>query len=424
MHAHPETCSTSGIAVLRRLAMITLAAGPVAGTPPAHALGDGRLEPFVSHTQVKDDNVFRLSGDSDAASVLGTPSKGDTYRTNTAGLNFDLPAGRQRFLGGVWFNDNRYDQFTVLDFTERHGRATWQWQAGDDLSGRLGATADRALASLANIQGGVQLGTPNALDTRKAFLDAAYLLTPRWRLRAEGSRLEQANGVAERTVNDITSDGAGLELGHLSPAGNLVGLAVQTQDADLPNLQPVGASLVDNSYRQRRVKLVTDWTLSGHSRLSASAGKVSRRFVQLPERDFATGIFHATFEWKPTASFTLLATAQRDISAPDEINAGVNVGFVLAQGIALRPAYRLTEKLSVSGELGWSDWRYLGDPGMALGTVPPRSDKVRNAALLIAFQAMRILRLELGLRRETRTSTAALGDYEVELVSASARLAF
>lgn len=421
MLVHTHIRSARGRLVLLGLATT---AAMLAGAGNAHALADGQIEPFASHTITRDDNVFRLSGQSDPAAVLGSPSTSDTYRSTAAGLNFDVPAGRQRFEGGLWFNDNRYDEFTILDFTERHARAAWHWQVGDGLGGRLGATTDRALASLANVQGGVQLGTPNALDTRKAFFEAAWLLTPRWRLGGEASRLEQSNGVDALTVNDITSDAIGLDLSRVTPAGNRIGLALQTLDATLPNPQTVGALLVDNSYRQHRVRLVTEWALSGRSQLSASAGRVHRRFVQLPERDFATAIFHAAYEWKPTARFTLLARAQRDIGAPDEVNAGVNVGFVLAESIALRPSYRLSDKLAASATLGWSDWEYLGDPGLALGTLPPRHDRVRNAALALNYQAMRILRLEIALRRETRTSTAALGDYKADIVSLGARLAF
>jgi len=422
MLAHTHICSGCGRPALCGLAM---AAAILGWAGNALALADGQLEPFASYAVTRDDNVFRLSAQSDPASLLGTPSTADTLSTASAGLNFDVASGRQRFVGGVWVNENRYDLFTVLDFTEVHGRAAWHWQAGDAFNGRIGATTDRALASLANVQGGVQLGVPNALHTRKAFLDAAYLLTPRWRLRGEVNRLEQANAVAALTVNDMTRDGVGLDLSWISPAGNQIGLALQAQDASLPNLQPVGTSLIDNSYRQARVRLVTDWTLSGHSRLVASAGMVSRSYVQqLPERDYETGIFHAAFEWKPTGRFTLLAKAQRDIAAPDEVNAGINVSFVLEDIIALRPVYRVTEKVSVSGVLSLSDWQYLGDPGQALGTVPPRTDRMRNLVLAFTYQPMRALWLDMTLRRETRSSTAALGDYEVEVASISARLAF
>ena len=421
MLAHSDIRNERGRVMLRGLAMAAVLA---VWAGHAHALFDGRLEPFVSYAVTRDDNVFRLSAQSDPASVLGTPSTSDTLKTTSAGLNFDVPTGRQRFVGGAWVNDNRFDQFTILDYTEVHGRAAWHWQAGNDFNGRIGATTDRALASLANVQEGVQLGTPNALRTRKAFLDAAYLLTPRWRLRGEVDRLEQENEVVALAVNDMKRDGVGFEVSRVSRAGNRIGLALQRHDASLPNLQPVGTGLIDNSYRQSRVRLVTDWTLSGRSHLSASAGKVRRSYEQLPERDYQTGIFHAAYEWKPSGKFTLLATAQRDIGAPDEINAGVNIGFVLDQGFALRPAYQITEKSSVSGIFAQSEWEYLGDPGQALGTVPPRTDKVRNVALAFSFRPMRVLKLLLALRRETRTSTADLGDYEADVVSLGARLAF
>src|SRR5688572_20452201 len=118
MHAHTDICSKRGRRVLRGLAT---ASAILVWTGNAQALADGQLEPFVSHTVTRDDNVFRLSEQSDAAAVLGSPSKSDTYRSTAVGLNFDVPAGRQRIEGGLWFNDNRYDEFTILDFTERHG---------------------------------------------------------------------------------------------------------------------------------------------------------------------------------------------------------------------------------------------------------------------------------------------------------------
>jgi len=406
------------------LVLLILAAGAVSWAREARALWDDKLEAFVAHSVMRDDNVFRISGQSDPLTALGSPSKADTVNTTSVGLNLDLPLSRQRILGGLSFSENRYDRFTVLDFTERHGRAVWQWQAGSDFSGQLGYTNDRALASLANVQGGIQLSTPNPLETKKTFVDATYRVTPRWHLRGELSRIEQDNELAERQANDIRNEGAGLTLSYVTPAETRIGLELQRQDGDLPNAQPVNGSLVDNSYRQERVAVVFDWTPTGLSRLRASAGRVERSFVQLPLRDHSTGTFHADFEWRPTDKLTLVAAARKDIAAPDEINAGVNIGFVTVKGIALRPAYRMTEKVSVSGLLDWSDQEFLGDPGLALGTAAPRSDRVRTAALAVSYQPIRTVRLELALRRETRTSTAAFGDYEADIVSLGARLAF
>ena len=404
--------------------LLILAAGVVSWAGDARALWDDKLEAFVSHSVMRDDNVFRISGQSDPLTALGAPSKADTVNTTSVGLNLDLPLSRQHILGGLSFSENRYDRFTVLDFTERHARASWQWQVGSDLSGRLAHTNDRALASLANVQGGVRSGTPNPLETKKTFVEATYRVTPRWHLRGEVNRIEQENELAERQENDIRNDGASLALSYVTPAETRIGLELQRQDGELPNPQLVNSTLVDNSYRQDRVAVVVDWPLTGHSRLRASAGRVERNFVQLPLRDHSTGILHGDYEWRPTDKFTLVAAAQKDIAAPDEVNAGVNIGFVIVKGIALRPAYRMTEKVGVSGLLEYSDYEYLGDPGLALGTVAPRSDRVRTAALAVSYQPIRAVRLHLGLRRETRTSTAALGDYEADIVSLGARLAF
>lgn len=425
MDAHAVAIDERGrSADCARLCAVLLSAAALAWVGEAHALWDGQLEPFAAHSVTRDDNVFRISAQSDPALVLGAPSKSDTYNTTSAGLNFDLPVSRQRFTGGLSVARNRYDQFTVLDFTERHARALWQWQAGSAFSGRLGYTDDRALASLAAVQSGVQSGTPNPLETRKAFLEAVYRIGARWRLKGEASRLEQSNEAPARQVNDITNDGAGLGINYVTPADNQIGIGVQTHNGDLPNLQLINARLVDNSYRQRRVAVTTDWNISGHSHLRASAGKVRRSFEDVPARDHESGFYRAAYEWKPGDRFALTVVARRDIGAPDEINAGVNIGFVLVKGIELRPTYRVSDKLDLSGSYEAADWEYLGDAGLALGTVAPRSDRVRSTALAMSYQPVRAVRLGLALRRETRSSTAALGDYEVEVVSLSAQLRF
>jgi exopolysaccharide biosynthesis operon protein EpsL len=414
----------AGALFWRGLTMALLATGLAAAAKDCHALWGDRIEPFAAAAVTYDDNVFRLSGQADPTAVLGSSSKSDTYTTTSIGLNFDLPVSRQRFLGGLSFNDNRYDQFTGLNFTERHARALWKWVAGNDLSGELGYTRDRALASFSNVQGGVQSGIPNPLDTKKAFANAAYMLGARWRLRGDLVRLDQANGATALQVNDGTIDSIGLGLHYVSRAGNTAGLDLQTQDGQLPNPQDVNGTLVDNSYQQDRINLMTEWTLSGHSRLRASAGLVDRSYEQLPERDYDTGTYHVDYEWKPTGKITLVAAAQRDIGAPDEINAGVNTSFVLVEGIALRPEYRVSEKTNIAGILDYSNWDYLGDAGTVLGTVSPRSDRVRTVAVALGYQALRNARVDFGYRYESRTSTDAFGDYTVNIFSLGARLAF
>src|SRR5712692_7274833 len=222
-------------------------AGVLAPLADAAALFDGRLEPFVSETVTHDDNVFRLSSASDPRAVLGSSSKGDTSYVTSLGFNLDVPVSRQRLLAGVTLNDTRYHRFTVLNLAGHEGRAAWQWQVGDDLGGQLGYTESLTLASLANIQSGVQSSTPNTIKITNAYLNAAYKLTPRWQLRGEAGRLQQSNSVPERQVNDISVDSSDLTFSYVTPAADQIGLNMRVADASFPNRQFIAGIPFDNA---------------------------------------------------------------------------------------------------------------------------------------------------------------------------------
>lgn len=374
--------------------------------PDALALWGDRAEVFASESITYDDNVFRVS---DA-------EEDDSYTTTSVGVRLDIPLSRQRFLGGIGWDRTSYDRFDFLDFTGRRGQAVWQWRAGSDLSGEIGYMETSALSSLANVpSGGVNVRTANPLKTQTTHVDAAYLLTPRWRLRAAVGAFKQSNEVPEFQINDISVDRLGLTGSYVSPAGNELGINARTEDASYPVRQPVGPALVDNAYRQQHVEIVTDWTLTGRSHLDARAGRVYRRFSELQQRDFQGTTLYAAYEWTPTGKFSLTAVLQRDISEVEE----VNIGFVWLQGIALRPTFRVSEKIELWGSLGYSDREYLGDPQTA-----NRTDQVHTGEFTVSFRPVRSLRLNASARREARSSTQASGDYTVDVFSLTARIGF
>jgi exopolysaccharide biosynthesis operon protein EpsL len=397
-----------------------IACGVLAPATHAVALWDDKLELFASETLTRDDNVFRISSGLDPSAVLGSSSKGDTYRTTAVGFNLDIPVSRQRFAGGLTLDDNRFERFTALNSNGHRARALWRWQLGNDLSGEMGYTESLALASFADIQSGLQSITPNLVKTRQAFSNAAYLLTPRWRFRGEASRLTQSNDTPERRVNDISIDSADLTASYVTPSNNQVGVSTRVSDGRFPNPQFVAGFLVDNAYRQQSATVVADWAITGRSRLSARAGRVSRSYEQLPQRDFEGATYYAAYDWKATGKLTLLAMARREISAAEE----VNVSFALVKGVGLNPTLSLTEKVTLSGVLDSGRVQYLGDPGLVLGTVQDRTDRVQRAGLTVSYRPTRSIALQVVLLRQTRSSTAAFGDYRVNVASVTGRIGF
>src|SRR5260370_6091772 len=140
------------------------------------------------------------------------------------------------------WNAPRYDRLTDLDSDSPDARAIWLWQFGNDASGQLGYTETSALASFAFTQS----RTPDRLKTRQAFFNAAYLVTPRWRLQAGVRGSDQANGDPQRQIFDVNTRSTDVSVSYVTPANTSVGLSALTEDGSFPNH---GLS-VDNAYRQ------------------------------------------------------------------------------------------------------------------------------------------------------------------------------
>jgi exopolysaccharide biosynthesis operon protein EpsL len=402
------------------VAVIVLA-GLLTPATKAFALWDDKLALFAEEKATHDDNVFRISKDVDPATI-GASSRGDTYRTTSLGFNFDVPASRQRFQGGYTWNATRYNQFTDLDSDGHDARATWLWQLGNDASGQLGYTETFALASFAFIQS----ATPDPLRTRQAFFNAAYLVTPRWRLQAGVRGLEQTNGDPQRQKFDVNVRYTDVTVSYVTPANTSVGLSGRTEDGRFPN--PGGTA--DNAYRQDSVGIVADWTLTGVSHLSARADRVRRRYGQVPQQDFDGNTVRAQYDSKPTGKFSLTAVVQRDIYPYLDIGSS----FVLVKGVTLRPTLSLTEKLDVSGTFDYGIRDFLGNPGLASGVSPSRTDRVRSATATVSYRPARTITLLMSAQREARSSNVVPNpaatpavlpvDYVVNVISITARIAF
>jgi exopolysaccharide biosynthesis operon protein EpsL len=396
----------------------------------AFALWDDKLTLFAEEKATRDDNVFRISKNA-APEDIGASSRGDTYRTTSLGLNFDVPVSRQRFQGAFARNDTRYDQLTGLDFTGHEARAMWLWQLGNDASGQLGYTETLALASFANIVSfkNDQSSRPDPLKTRQALFSAAYLVTPRWRLNAGVSGLELTNGDTARQSFDLDVLYTEVALSYVTPANTSVGLSARTEDGRYPK------SPVDNAYRQTSAGVVADWTPTGASHLSARGDRFSRRYadVSLQTFDFVGYTARGQYDWKLTGKLSLAAVAQRDIFPYQDIGSS----FVLVKGVALRPTLRVTEKIDVSGTVDYSIREFLPSPGQTSGSSTSRTDRVKSVAATLSYRPARTFTLLLSAQREARSSDfvppppppppaseALPADYLVNVFSISARITF
>ena len=380
-----------------------------------------KLTPFVEETLTTDDNVFRISSGVDPATVIGSSSRGDTYRTTSFGLAAEVPVSLQRFVANLTFNNTRYQRFNQLDSNGHDLRASWLWQAGKDLAGELGYSDSASLASFAELLNTTS-ATPDRLTVRQEFVKGTWAVTPLWQLRGAGDHLEQRNSNVTTQDNDVNIDGVEAALNRLSKAGNSVGISTRVERAHFPVAEPVSniSAVYGNDYRQYSVGPTLDWTISGVSHLAVRASQVSRRYDQLGQRNFSGQIARAEYTWTPTGKLSVTAFAQRDIS-PNEF---IRSDLVLLRGFGVRPAWQITPKLGLSANFEVVVRSYLADVAQALGLLGQRDDRVHTMSALLSYQPLRSLTVQASLLHETRSSNVAFGDYAANVAFINARLAF
>ncbi|TLZ43977.1 MAG: hypothetical protein E6K32_06220 [Gammaproteobacteria bacterium] len=391
-------------------------------SPAVRAEGQdpAKLTPFVEETLTTDDNVFRISKALDPATVIGSSSRADTYHTTAFGLNAEMPLSLQRFVANLTFNSTRYQRFSRFDSDGHDLRGSWLWQAGRVLHGELGYADTVSLASFAQLLS----PTLDRLQVRQEFVNGTWMVTPYWRLRAAGDQLEQRNSAPATLFNDVTIDGVEAALSRVSKAGNSIGFSTRLERGKFPTPEPfttpLSAMLIDNAYRQYAAGLTLDWTVTGISHLVARADQVSRRYDQLPQRDFTGQTGRIELTWTPTGKVTLTAIVQRDISPYEYTRSSL----VLLKGFGLRPGWHVTPKIDLSADLEAVTRSYVADPAQALGLTGQRDDRVRSVSALIAYHPIARIGVQASLLHETRSSNAAFGDYAANVVWLNARFAF
>ena len=391
-------------------------------SPAVRAEGQdpAKLTPFVEETLTTDDNVFRISKDVDPVTVIGSSSRADTYHTTALGLNAEMPLSLQRFVANLTFNSTRYQRFSRFDSDGHDLRGSWLWQAGRDLHGELGYADTVSLASFAQLLS----PTLDRLRVRQEFVNGTWMVTPYWRLRAAGDRLEQRNSAAATLFNDVTIDGVEAALSRVSKAGNSIGFSTRLERGKFPTAEPfttpLSTTLIDNAYRQYAASLTLDWTVTGISHLVARADQVSRRYDQLPQRNFTGQTGRIELTWTPTGKTTLTAIVQRDISPYEYTRSSL----VLLKGFGLRPGWHVTPKIDLSADLEAVTRSYVADPAQALGLTGQRDDRVRSVSALISYHPTPRIGVQASLLHETRSSNAAFGDYAANVAWLNARFAF
>lgn len=403
----------------KKFLVVALAAAFAA--EPASAIYDDRFEIYLSETITRDSNIFRLSRERDPERGLEEPEGGDTWLTTALGGRIDIPYDQHRFFIDYAKTDHRYRNFKQLDYRGYDGRGFWSWTVPDKWSSRVGVLQSRVLGSFADSSSAV----PNFVRNRQALAEASWLPGAVWRLQGQISDYSQKNSRFDRLENDIDILGTEVGLHYVLRPGDSFGIGARYEDGEFPNRQFVAGSFFDNAYKQKSFYVQADRAIGAFTTVSARVGPLKREYAQLPQRDFDGTFYRVSVDWRPTVKSSVLVIAQRDISVAEDLR----TSFVLINGITVRPEWRITEKMTLSGAFDYGRREYLGDPRFVIPGLPPsvgapREDRVRSAALAFSWRPYTFLTLIAAGQRETRTSSAQFVDFETTIWSLQGRLSF
>lgn len=373
------------------------------------------FSPYVYARVLHDSNLFRFSGSQEAIVATGDDKKDDTIGYLGAGLKSDLKVSRQHLFLDADVAKVQYDHFDDLDHTRIRGRAAWGWQAGNLWNGNLGYLYSKELRSFN------QNSNPQK-DMRTAhtgYFDAGYQISPDWALVGAANYVDTSYQ-EEDNLDRVASTGQ-LEAQYRNTLNTKVGLRTRYTNYDFKNDQNVAGFLVNNDYTETVVSGVFYWEGSAKSSLEASLGYTMLRYDQLNDRDFNGVSGRLTYYWVITGKTKLDLSVFRETSSlNDQITT-----YVLSQGISLRPVWSVTRKISLEGQLAYTNDDFKGedDARQALG-LQKRKDDTWIYGVSAKWTPRDFMSVRIGYRGENRDSTVNTEDFDDNQVDAEVRFTF
>lgn len=358
-----------------------------------------------------DNNLFRLPDNIDASQAR-VNSRSDTAFIKGAGLKFDAPVSRQRFVAEWNVSETTFDKNTDLDHSAYDGRAAWIWRIGNDLDGEASYRKRKTLGGFAD----EVLKVKDLVETEYYQLSGGYNIDARWRINAEWGKEDQSHSAFNRRTLDVESKTTGGRLTYRTPADNHVGLYARRTEREYPNRFLIG---FDNNHTEDRIGLLGQWRPTGLLRVDASLGHVDVSHDELSSRDFSGYTWRAAGLWEATGKFRLSLAGFKDVRLYEDIA----TSYIVVHGVNVTPIYSVTSKITVQADFIYEKRDFRGDPGFLLGLIQ-REDDFRLARLGVTYSPFRNVDLSLAFETGERKSNIFFDSYGYQGWFGTARINF
>lgn len=365
-------------------------------------------------------NLFALPDGVSPSAVYGKSKRGDTVLRALVGVTFDRQVSLQRFRLDASVLPVKMFEYSRFDNVGYSAGGHWDWAIGRPWFGTLGARFTQAATPFGNYY----INRENLERRVKLYGSAGMRLTPDLAVfvGADTETLDNSYSGVQSADYRFSSAEAGLRFSR--GGARAVDLVWRHTNGDYPNRQVFDTfgnllpGALDNQFRQDAILARLQVRPSDDSTIGGQVGYTKRRFDNLSERDFGGPTAGLNIEWRPTGLFTMRAELIRDIQSEQLLTAN----YIDQTTLRLQPSFRLSGKIVLNGLVSLMRASYEGDPSAVGGAT--RKDDISVYGVGLGYDYSRTIRVNLDVRRVSRTSNVASVEYDDNVVSASVLASF
>ncbi len=383
-------------------------------------------------TYMFDSNVFRLSPLIDPVAFLGTPTKSDQIITTTATLNLNKTFSMQRFELTGSLVDNRYLNFSFLDFLGKNYTAAWNWYLTPYLHGRLSSSHSEALNNFGNLTGFINSTNRNLRTTDNFRFDGVFELSRAWHI--VGGINHNVIKNSRLTVQDFDNKISSVEGGirYAFAKGSTLTYKVRAGEGEfVKRPQPIASALFDTRFNELEHEVRLVWPVTAKSSIEGRAGYLQREHAHFPQRDFNGFVGNFNLNWAITEKTRLMASWSHDLinfqtAADFQLNPLLfqrwSSSYAVTDRFTVAPSWQITAKTQLRLRYDYVMRDFRG--GVSLLPFEPRSDSQHSAHIALDWQPMNVLLITGMLQKDRRSSSLRGFDYDSNAASLAVRFTF
>lgn len=318
-----------------------------------------------------------------------------------------FPSDRSFLAIGARASQKKYDALSQLDHVERQLDASYQWEYGQTLRGRLRHRFDERLY---NYYGGffTRPETPRATDD---LAEVALRITPQLDLPVtvtqRSVRYDDA-GLAQR----YNQDDRGLQLALSYTSGRLSTFraGVRQTEVRFPDRSAADVATIDSAYTDREVFVDVGWRYSDTTILFGRIGRLDRTFASLSNRDTQLVSLSTGIDWRYSPKTFLSLRGYRQPQSNSQADFRL---YVIATGVEARVQYDMTAKTRIGLSGSYEQQKYQSFSNTATAATGGNDKVTRLGATLEYAPTQRmLLRGELARQHYQPDPVAStLGDF-------------